>query len=137
MLTDYLQEDRPGLHPAVRDALWNFLDDDRRRLLTTRHHVVGPAYVKVALSARLVLQSGVLRSTALERVLTAVRGFFDPLTGGTAGQGWPFGRDVYVSEVYELLDEVPGVDYVEDVVLTADKTESTTAARHRHQARTP
>ena len=38
--------------------------------------------------------------------------FFDPLRGGPEKTGWPFGRDVYVSEVYALLDRLPGVDYV-------------------------
>jgi hypothetical protein len=49
----------------------------------------------------------------------AVRNFFHPITGGPDGKGWPFGRDVYVSEMYELLDKVEGVNYVENVVLTA------------------
>ena len=38
--------------------------------------------------------------------------FFDPRTGGEDGQGWPFGRNVFVSEIYSLLDQLPGVDYV-------------------------
>jgi len=25
---------------------------------------------------------------------------------------WPFGRNVYVSEIYRQLDRIPGVDYV-------------------------
>ena len=25
---------------------------------------------------------------------------------------WPFGRNVYVSEIYRLLDRIPGVDFV-------------------------
>jgi hypothetical protein len=27
-------------------------------------------------------------------------------------QVWPFGRNVYVSEIYRLLDRIPGVDFV-------------------------
>ena len=29
--------------------------------------------------------------------------------------GWPFGRDVYASEVYAVLEQVQLVNYVEDV----------------------
>ena len=54
------------------------------------------------------------------RAVQIVRDFFHPLTGGPNVQGWPFGRDVYVSTVYELLEHVPGVDYVEDVTLATD-----------------
>ena len=45
-------------------------------------------------------------------VINALRQFFDPLTGGENHEGWPFGRNVYVSEVYQLLDSLPGIDYV-------------------------
>ena len=41
--------------------------------------------------------------------------FFDPLSGGPDSQGWPFGRDVYASEVYAVLERVPLINYVEDV----------------------
>jgi len=34
------------------------------------------------------------------------------LTGGENGEGWLFGRSAYVSEVYQLLDTLPGIDYV-------------------------
>ncbi len=42
----------------------------------------------------------------------ALRQYFDPLTGGADGEGWPFGRNAFVSEVYQLLDRQPGIDYV-------------------------
>jgi hypothetical protein len=65
--------------------------------------------------------------------------FFDPISGGEDGQGWPLGRDVHVSEVYRLLDGLPGVDYV---LRTPGVTESsqldelvTTAAFANRQVR--
>lgn len=109
---------RPGLTPEVSNALWNYLDE--RRLVTTRHHVVGPDYVPVTLTgARLVLHADVLEEQVRRAAAAAVRNFFHPITGGPDGKGWPFGRDVYVSEMYELLDTVEGVNYVEDVALIA------------------
>jgi hypothetical protein len=109
---------RPGLTPEVRQALWNYLDT--RRLLTMRHHVVGPDYVAVTLAgAQLALHRDVLAGNVRRDAVQAVRNFFHPITGGPDGKGWPFGRDVYVSEMYELLDKVEGVNYVENVVLTA------------------
>ena len=39
---------------------------------------------------------------------------------GPEGQGWPFGRDVHVSEMYELLDKVDGVDYVRAIQLDSN-----------------
>lgn len=103
---------------ALRTALWRFLDE--RRLLTTRHHVVGPDYVRVRVTATLYREEDVvdfekIRGTAVDML----RAFFHPLTGGPEGEGWPFGRDVHISEIYDLLDNAPGVDFVRAVQLTA------------------
>jgi hypothetical protein len=105
--------------PALRIALWQWLDD--RRLLGTRHHVVGADYLTVTVTASIRLEPGVPASLGRQRSVAAIREFFHPLTGGD-GNGWTFGRSVYRSEVYELLDRIPGVDYVPQVVLQNDPT---------------
>ena len=82
------------------------------RLLTTRLHVVPPQYVKVSVWATLVLRQDTdaeaIQSGAIDRLET----FFDPLEGGPDRKGWPFGRSVYLSEIYQLLQDIPGVEYV-------------------------
>ena len=30
-------------------------------------------------------------------------------------QGWPFGRNVYISELYQVIEETAGVDHVESL----------------------
>jgi hypothetical protein len=83
-----------------------------RKLLTTRLHIVPPQYITVGVRATLVLkQDGdweAIQSGAIDRLQV----FFDPLEGGFDRKGWPFGRGVYVSEVYQLLQDIPGVEYV-------------------------
>jgi hypothetical protein len=47
--------------------------------------------------------------------------YFDPVSGGRDGTGWPFGRGVYLSELYELLERQDSVEYVATVqVLSSD-----------------
>ncbi|MCZ9341865.1 putative baseplate assembly protein, partial [Streptomyces sp. TRM76130] len=41
----------------------------------------------------------------------------DPLTGGADGRGWPFGRPVQAGEIFAVLQRVPGVELVDEVVL--------------------
>jgi hypothetical protein len=77
------------------------------RLLTTKVHVVAPRYAAIGIRVRLVVSSGF----DLARTREAVERFFHPLHGGAGGKGWPFGRNVYVSELYELLNRQPGVAY--------------------------
>lgn len=83
---------------------------DPRRLLTARVHVVSPNLVPVSVQLTLRLEPDALQDQVLSRVMEALQSFFDPIVGRD-GHGWPFGRSVYVSEIYRLLDGVPGVDF--------------------------
>ena len=102
---------------GLYDALWQFFDE--RRTLTTRHHVVGPAYLPVEISANLALRGDAPPQQALADARQALLAYFDPLTGGAGQQGWPFGRAVYTSEAAAVLKRVALVSYVEDVQVTA------------------
>jgi hypothetical protein len=109
-------ERRPG-DGALYDALWRFFDE--RRTLTTRHHVVGPGYLPVQISANLALHDDAPPYQTLTDAHQALAAFYDPLTGGPSQEGWPFGRPVYASEASAVLERVSLVDYVEDVQVTA------------------
>ncbi|MGH3929931.1 MAG: hypothetical protein ACRDTF_08145 [Pseudonocardiaceae bacterium] len=104
---------------ALTTALSRFLAP--RRILTTRHHVVGPSYVDVGIAAHLALHEDALPDEAFAQVRDKLTAFCDPLHGGAARDGWPFGQDVYVSEVYAVLEQASLIDYVEQVRLTGPK----------------
>ncbi len=82
------------------------------RLLTTRVHVVGPRYVTISVRLTLIIEPDAVAEALKARAVKELNRFFHPLNGGHDGKGWPFGRNVYVSEIYELLDLLPGVDFV-------------------------
>ncbi len=96
----------PKLMQTVSDDL------EKRRLLTTRVHVVGPRYVEIGVQIGIHLKRDALEQTVRPFVETALKRFLHPLLGGTDGNGWEFGRSVFVSEIYQLLDQLPGVEYV-------------------------
>lgn len=83
-----------------------------RTILGTTIQVVGPEYIPVAVRAQVQAAAGADPARVNERLVAALDAFFDPLTGGPEGTGWPFGRDIYRSEVLQVLDETPGVDHV-------------------------
>jgi hypothetical protein len=95
-----------GLIAAVRRYL------DPRRVLCTRLVVTGPAYVDVSVTASVQATPSADPTRVQADVIAALGMFFDPIVGGPAGRGWPFGRDVYRSEVMALIDGVPGVDHL-------------------------
>ncbi|MCA1636354.1 MAG: baseplate J/gp47 family protein [Acidobacteria bacterium] len=93
---------------------------DERRLVTTLVHVAGPRYVQVRVQMTVRLTSDTQKSereAVRERLEKNVLNFLSPLGGGPDGKGWPFGRNVYVSEIYEVLDRQPSVDYVKRSVV--------------------
>jgi hypothetical protein len=92
---------------------------DQRRLLTTHVHVVEPAYIKFKLRAWLHLNHDADSQDVLEQATRQTEAFFAPTTDShnRTAIGWTLGRNIYVSELYELLDRLPGVDYVEGIIL--------------------
>ncbi|MBI9044422.1 MAG: hypothetical protein JEZ06_08050 [Anaerolineaceae bacterium] len=105
----------PNPSDALRIVLWKWLDP--RRILTTRHHIVSPEYVNIIINATLHPKHDALADDVHKKIEQVFPAFFDAISGGPMATGWPFGRDLYVSEVYKLLDSVDGVDFVEDVDL--------------------
>jgi hypothetical protein len=92
---------------------------ERHRLLTTTIRVVGPTIVPFSFSARVFLAPRASGEEVLRRLREVLTRFFDPIGGGPANTGWPLGRSVFPSEIYERLDLDPGVAYATRVRLNA------------------
>jgi predicted phage baseplate assembly protein len=112
---------RPEPTPELLGVIRAYLAP--RRTLGTRLLVVGPAYREVSVTATVTAVRGADPDRVRTSVLTRLQTFLDPLTGGPAGLGWPFGRDVYRAEILQQLDIVPGVDHVDTLELVAGGTE--------------
>ncbi len=92
---------------------------DRRRVLCTRVEVTAPTYVVITVTASVTCSVGANIASVQAAILAALDAFLDPLTGGPAGLGWPFGRSVYRAEILQLIANVPGVDHVNSMSLSA------------------
>ncbi|HKS27381.1 MAG TPA: putative baseplate assembly protein [Pyrinomonadaceae bacterium] len=94
---------------------------DKHRLVTTKVYVIPPDYVEVSVQATISPKTGFEAGTVVERVVTALNNFLRPLPveSDPRSTGWPFGRTVFKSEIYQVIELVEGVDCVERVVLTA------------------
>ena len=96
----------------VKQAVHSYLDE--RRLLASLLIVSEPDHVWVSVEAKVRIKpkfDPVQVKMNIERELYR---FFNPLFGGPEGNGWPFGRDLIVSEVYARIQSVNGVEYVEE-----------------------
>jgi hypothetical protein len=63
--------------------------------------------------------SQVRKEDLKKRIEENLQEFFHPLNGGpdVGEKGWPFGRDVYVSEVFQVIEDTDGVEHVESLDL--------------------
>lgn len=107
-------EPSEGLLTAVKRYL------HRRRMVTTRLEVIGPQYLEVRVHARVRALPFADVTGVKGRVIEALNAFLDPRIGGPDAMGWPFGRNVYRSEILQLMDDVVNVDHVLDLSLQTD-----------------
>jgi hypothetical protein len=79
---------------------------------TCRLWVSGPLWQKVSVTVSVVpydfQQAGSLQAS----ILAALDRYLHPLTGGDRQVGWSFGRQPHLSDLYALIDGLPGIDHV-------------------------
>jgi predicted phage baseplate assembly protein len=113
----YLDPEQLTLDSNDVEALTAYLDE--RRLLTTRLDIRPPAYYWVACRVQLRAAPGVAQAEVEGEALRRLYRFLNPLTGGPDGKGWPFGRDLFVSDVYQCLQGLPNVQFIRGVQVYA------------------
>jgi hypothetical protein len=96
-----------GVLQVVRDHL------AASRLVGDEIHVVGPEYVEIRVDCSLHAVKGVGIDAVRQRAEEKLRDFLSPRSPNP----WPFGRFVFPSEIYQVLDGVEGVDSVSAIVL--------------------
>ena len=113
------------------EALVKFLEDhlDQYRLLTTILRIREPNYLGVQVRAEIVVADFSEPRRVQARVIETLQNFINPLPTAEdteqwddlmsdGWEGWPFGRDLYIAEIFSLLQRVPGVKHVLDVQLS-------------------
>jgi predicted phage baseplate assembly protein len=103
------------LSRRLREEVQSYLDE--RRLLATRLEIVSPAYVPVAVEARIKVKKGSDPGQVAADVEGRLYHYINPVCGGPDGKGWPFGHDVLLSEVYAIIQGTAKVDHIEEVEL--------------------
>lgn len=94
-------------------ALTAYLDE--RRLLTVCLDIREPAYHWIAVKVKLRASPGIDQAVVKAEVLSRLHRFLNPLIGGPKGDGWPFGRHLFASDVYQCLQGIPNVQFVRSI----------------------
>ncbi len=93
---------------------------DRHRLICTEVHVSEPLYVKVTVSFTVVLSEGFHEGNVISEITESLNRFLHSVKGGEEQDGWPIGRNVYRSEIYELIEKIEGVECIIKLLLSGD-----------------
>jgi hypothetical protein len=119
IVLDYRNEEKRSCKDNILKSVFDFLEE--RRLICCRYHVVAPQYRDFSIEARVLRIPRFLERQVEKNIGEKLKDFFHPLRGGPEPdkKGWPFGRAVYISEVYQVIEDTSGVDHVESVTLYA------------------
>jgi hypothetical protein len=112
----YIAPERLTLSAELKQGVERFLDE--RRLIGTKLEVRGPQFVWVSIEARIRLPDRADPALTVEtrkRAEAELYRYLNPYVGGPTGTGWPFGRDLHVSELYALLQRVPNIEFVDEL----------------------
>lgn len=107
-----LSRDQLEVKPEDMDKLRAYLDE--RRLLTTRLDIRTPAYHGVSAKVRLRAMPGVDETGVKKEILARLNKFLNPLIGGEDGKGWPFGRHLFASDVYQCLQGIQNIQFIRE-----------------------
>ncbi len=105
---------------------------DTHSLLCTRLEVRAPQYIWVSVQVRLRLAAGsdpTLQAEVEQHARSRLYRYLNPHVGGATGNGWSFGRDLMVSEIYSLLQTLPAIEFVESVQMGVSHPGSNTPLR--------
>jgi len=110
IIVPYSTDQQPTPHLTLLNRVSQFLK--ARHVPTLKLRVSGPKWQEIRVNTEIVPQSVANAGAVKADVLKALQQFFHPLTGGQQGSGWQFGRRPHHSDVYAVLEAVPGVRYV-------------------------
>ena len=118
LLVPSLPAAEPVPSAGLKSAVAAYLE--ARRIVGTRVEVTGPDYLEVTVQATVGAFPTAGKAQLQQAIVAELNAFLDPLTGGPDKTGWPFGRDIYRTEIMQTIAQVPGVDRVESLSLLAN-----------------
>ncbi len=106
----YIEPEDLKLKDELVNKLSTYLDE--RRLLTTHLIYQKPAYQWLSVHIKLRAAPDFNQNEVEQNVLAHLYHFLNPIKGGPDHNGWPFGRNVFISDVYQSLQGLPGIQFI-------------------------
>ena len=101
----------------LRDEVRRFVAARAPRTIANQIAVIPATYLPIGVEAVIAVKDPATAGDVVATVRDVLATFLHPLTGGPDGRGWPFGRDVFASDIAARLEALPELDYVEALSL--------------------
>jgi hypothetical protein len=112
-----ITEDRPMLSLQLKRNIENHLKLHAPLSMVANNHLQVSEPVYVETSVNTILTSACIDAipSIEKQAFSTLKDFLHPLTGGTAGKGWEFGRMPCLSDLFAFLEKIDDVDHVKDL----------------------
>jgi hypothetical protein len=128
---------KPAPSTDLFDRVLSFLDTTRSPM--NELVLVGPEYVRVDVSAEILVSRPDVASQVQLDIAQALERYLHPVKGGSRGTGWDYGRFPQRFDLCVLMEQIPGVNHVRNLQIHlipdrtgADKTGRSLIYNGRH-----
>ncbi|HEY9246582.1 MAG TPA: putative baseplate assembly protein, partial [Candidatus Methanoperedens sp.] len=111
------KDEAPLPEISLKDSIGKYLKERAFFAIREKIYVLGPDYKRI--DSETTVRPLLLEESSIvsERIKSRLRTFFDPVRGGRYGKGYDFGQKIYLSEVAAVIEDIEGVECVEDLIL--------------------
>ncbi len=92
--------------------------DERRTITSILTDRWLPFYVEICVIATVYVRPGqnttIIRQKT-QQIQQKLYDFFHPVAGGPKGQGWEIGQDLYIPDVFAVLESIPELSYISEL----------------------
>ncbi|MCK6561685.1 putative baseplate assembly protein [bacterium] len=116
-LVPHSRESEPQPSLEMRRMVQRYVAEHCANTVAAPQHifVAGPVYAEIDVLADLVVATIDAAARVEQEARAKLADFLHPLTGGPTDTGWEFGQGLSASDVYVLLEQIEGLDHVENL----------------------
>ena len=112
----------PSPPPGFIDAICHHVD--KHRLLGTQIHIEFPQFIRVNVSMTIDMVKGYPEKELTSTVKKELAFFLHPIKGWFDKKGWPIGRLVSRSEIFEYIRKIEGIKCILKISISGDNGSS-------------
>lgn len=116
-LMPHSRDSKPQPSLEMRRMVQRYVAEHCANTVAAPQHifVAGPVYAEIDVLADLVVATIDAAARVEQEARAKLADFLHPLTGGPTDTGWEFGQGLSASDVYVLLEQIEGLDHVQNL----------------------